>query len=84
MRTIIALLLLTTTAFAQGTLTPADRSIPYPDVVQRPSDEAIKRALLRAYERNGYSMVGGMRSIDMSNDDYKLDRPVSTKKGDRK
>jgi hypothetical protein len=83
----IALLLSTTAAIAQDTLTKEDRSIPYPDVVQRPSDETIRRALMGAYERNGYSMVG-MGSIDMSGE-YSFDKPVlngpiKTKKGDRK
>jgi hypothetical protein len=88
MRAIIALLMLTTTAIAQDTLTKEDRSIPYPDVVPRPSDEQIRRALLRAYEINGYSMNGGATMIDMSRE-YSFDQPVlngpiTTKKRDRK
>jgi hypothetical protein len=80
----IVLWLLMSAAIAQDTLTAEDRNIPYPDVVPRPSDEAIRRALLEAYKRNGLSMVG-IGSIDMSGE-YSFNRPVLNGpiKGDRK
>jgi hypothetical protein len=79
MKTIIALLLLTTTAFAQGK---------YPEPVERPSDEVIRRALLGAYVLNGHSMKGGLQTFDMTIERNPLDvdgvTPNRARKGDRK